>query len=88
MISRYIKMLAKASLTPQHEMILECLEYYGVYGTRELTEEQLKEFIVKRRTDNEQRIGNGKRSNENHGGGLHIKIINQSAENGVNEKER
>ena len=48
MRDRYIQMLAAGSRTPQHELIVECLEYYGAYGTRELTEQQLKEFAERR----------------------------------------
>lgn len=46
---KYIQILADGSRTPQHELILECLESYGAYGTRELTEEQLRDFIENRR---------------------------------------
>lgn len=37
-------MLAEGSRTPQHELIVECLDYYGLYGTAELTEKQAKDF--------------------------------------------
>ena len=56
MMSTYIQHLADHSCTPQHELILECLEHYGVFGTRELIEQQVREFcenigISERRPD-------------------------------------
>ena len=44
MMNEYVKMLANCSRTEKHELIEECLEYFGVFGIQELTEEQLKEF--------------------------------------------
>lgn len=43
-MNEYVKMLANGSRTESHELIEECLEYYGVDGVKELTEEQVKEF--------------------------------------------
>ena len=43
-----ITKLAKASKDPEHELILEMLEYYGVIGLRELTDEQVAEFAKKK----------------------------------------
>lgn len=40
----YIKLLSDASSTRYGDLLLECLNYYKVFGTAELTEEQLKEF--------------------------------------------
>lgn len=42
--SLYIQALADHSETPQHELIVECLEECGVCGTRDLTLEQLQQF--------------------------------------------
>lgn len=43
-MNEYVKMLANGSRTENHELIEECLGYYGVNGVQELTEEQVKEF--------------------------------------------
>lgn len=43
-VSEYIRKMAAISKTPQHEVILDCLGYYDLYGTRELTLEQAAEF--------------------------------------------
>ena len=40
----YIKLLADASDTRYGDLLVECLDYYKVLGTSELTEEQLAEF--------------------------------------------
>lgn len=40
----YIKLLAKSSETRNHELVLDCMNHYGVNCTRELTERQLVEF--------------------------------------------
>ena len=42
-MSQYIELLSKAS-GRRGELILECLNHYNVYGLRELTEKQLKNF--------------------------------------------
>ena len=42
----YLRLLAENSRTRNHELIEECLNQYGVYGTSEITEEQLREFCV------------------------------------------
>ena len=39
----YIKLLSNAS-GKRGELLLECLNYYDVYGLQELTEQQLKSF--------------------------------------------
>lgn len=44
MMNEYVKMLANGSRTEKHELIEECLEYFGAFGIQELTEEQVKEF--------------------------------------------
>ena len=41
---QYIKLLADASDTRYGDLLVECLDYYKVFGTSELTEEQLAEF--------------------------------------------
>lgn len=46
MINKYINMLVFASHSERHELVEECLVYYGVCGTRELTAEQVREFCV------------------------------------------
>lgn len=43
---RYIKILGLLSETQQHEKITDCLEYYGAHGTRNLTEDQLREYCI------------------------------------------
>lgn len=40
-VSDYIRILASASRTEQHEALVECLEYFGLYGTQKLTLEQV-----------------------------------------------
>ena len=44
MRSKYIKMLAQASETEEHELVLECMNHYGVNCTQDLSQEQLEEF--------------------------------------------
>ncbi|MDD3253094.1 MAG: hypothetical protein PHV18_11090 [Lachnospiraceae bacterium] len=50
-VSDYLRRLAERSRTPQHELVLECLEHFGLCGTQELTLEQAAEWweIVRRR---------------------------------------
>ena len=43
-VSDYVEKMAAASKTPQHEVILECLEWFGLYGVKDLTLEQAGEF--------------------------------------------
>lgn len=43
-MDKYIKLLANASKTKNHELIEECLACYGVIGIRELTRQQIKDF--------------------------------------------
>ena len=40
----YIKLLSNTSDTRYGDLLVECLDYYKVLGTSELTEEQLAEF--------------------------------------------
>jgi hypothetical protein len=40
----YIILLAENSKTAEHELLLQCMECYGVNSLRNLTEEQMKEF--------------------------------------------
>lgn len=40
--SFYINLLGKNSKTDSHELILKCLDFYGYYGTRELSIEELR----------------------------------------------
>ena len=40
----YIKLLSDASDTRYGDLLVECLDYYKVFGTSELTEEQLADF--------------------------------------------
>lgn len=47
--SYYIKLLGDMSKTEGHEKIVECLEYYGLSGTYQLSVEQIKEFIEKQK---------------------------------------
>ena len=42
--TQYIQLLADASETRYGDLLVECLDYYKVFGTSELTEEQLAEF--------------------------------------------
>ena len=42
--AQYIQLLADASETRYGDLLVECLDYYKVLGTSELTEEQLAEF--------------------------------------------
>lgn len=44
MRSKYIQMLADASKTEYHELILDCISYFGTDGTKDLSELQLKHF--------------------------------------------
>ena len=44
MKSDYLKILAKESKSEQHELIEECMNFYNVYGTRELNEKQVADF--------------------------------------------
>lgn len=55
-IDRYIRKFAEESITPQDEVILECLEYCGVYGAKDLTLEQVQEFDECRRERNGSRM--------------------------------
>lgn len=48
MMNEYISLLARNSRTSNHELIEECITYYGAYGMQELTEEQVKEFCKKK----------------------------------------
>lgn len=41
---QYIKLLSDASDTRYGDLLVECLDYFGVCGTSELTEEQLAEY--------------------------------------------
>lgn len=41
---KYIAILAKDSKTDSHELVLECMNYYGVNCTKDLSQEQLEEF--------------------------------------------
>lgn len=43
-VSEYINVLASKSKTSEHELIPECLEYFGLSGTKELTLEQAAKF--------------------------------------------
>lgn len=47
-VNDYIRLLAKNSKTSKHELVEECITYYGVYGTKELNEQQVKEFCRKK----------------------------------------
>ena len=44
MRSRYINALAQASETDEHELVLECMNHYGVSCTQDLSQEQLENF--------------------------------------------
>ena len=44
MRSKYITILAKASETEAHELVLECMNYFGVNSTRALETWQLRHF--------------------------------------------
>lgn len=44
MRSKYITMLAKASETEVHELVLECMNYFGVNSTKALETWQLRHF--------------------------------------------
>ena len=44
-VSDIIKQLSHKSRTPGHELVEECLDYYGLYGTIELSLEQAREFL-------------------------------------------
>ncbi len=43
-VTEHIHRMADLSRTEQHEVILECLEFHGITGTRELTVEMAEEF--------------------------------------------
>lgn len=43
-MNKYIQLLASASNTRNHELIVECIDFYGVNGVKELSEHQLREF--------------------------------------------
>lgn len=43
-MNEYIKILVKASKTRRHELIEECLNYYGACGVRNLSVEQVEKF--------------------------------------------
>lgn len=42
--TRLIKRLADSSCTKRHELLEECLGYYGACGLQELSEEQVEDF--------------------------------------------
>ena len=42
--SFYIQRLDEMSKTPQHELVVEMLDHYGVSGTINLNAEQIKQF--------------------------------------------
>ena len=42
--AQYIKLFSNASDTRYGDLLVECLDYYKVLDTSELTEEQLEEF--------------------------------------------
>ena len=39
-VSEYIDLLARRSNSGQHELIVDCLEFHGITGTKELTHYQ------------------------------------------------
>lgn len=41
----YVCQFAARSVTPQHELVEECLEHFGIFGTKELTLEQTAEWM-------------------------------------------
>lgn len=43
-IEEYIREFGNFSETDRHEKIVECLERYGLHGTRELSLEQAEEY--------------------------------------------
>lgn len=45
---KYVNILASASTTDGHELLLDCLTYYGVGGIRDLTAEQVKAYCRKK----------------------------------------
>lgn len=47
-VSDYITLMAKASMTTNCEIILECLDSYNLLGTRELTTKMAREFCEKK----------------------------------------
>jgi hypothetical protein len=44
MRNRYIELLASKSVTEHDELVLECMDYYGVNSTSELSDLQLHRF--------------------------------------------
>lgn len=49
----YIVLISKSSKTPQNEKILEMLNHYNVFGIRDLSLNQIKEFYEKEVFENE-----------------------------------
>ena len=45
-MNKYIYLLGIASKTRNHELLEECLNYYGVLGINELKEKQLEDFCI------------------------------------------
>ena len=52
-VSEYIDLLARRSNSGQHELIVDCLEFHGITGTKELTLEQIAEYYQKLRLSEE-----------------------------------
>ena len=46
--SSCINLLSSHSKTSNSELLLECMDRYEAFNTRELTEKQLKEFCVEK----------------------------------------
>ena len=44
MRNRYIELLASNSVTEHHELVLECMNFYKVNCTNDLSELQLRHF--------------------------------------------
>lgn len=44
-VGDYISQFAIESVTPQHELIEECLKHFGIFGVQELTLEQAAEWM-------------------------------------------
>lgn len=44
-INECIKKMTELSKTPYHEVINDCLDYYGVLGVRDLTVEQANNYL-------------------------------------------
>lgn len=43
----YVRLLGSLSSTEQHEKLVEMLDYYDVFGIRDLTTEQVKAYYEK-----------------------------------------